>query len=123
MEQSDLQQQSPIPPQSFAILGIHDESVEGVTVPVARVRMFVGDQAIDEDITLPHLITVEEQLDAAVNTRIAELQQQVAPADSQVVQGDGNQVVNDQFTIPADITPAPATADPAQANAPVSEAV
>lgn len=112
--------------QSYAILGIHDNPATYTSVQqpdgsfqqvmaspatkVARVRMFVGDQAIDEDLVLPHIITIEEQLDTTVDARIAELQKGVTPTASSLVVNDGQQVVNDEFTIPTGLIAAP---DPA----------
>lgn len=41
--------------QKFAILGIHGIEVETVEGNVARVRMFIGDDFVDEDFKLPEL--------------------------------------------------------------------
>lgn len=82
--------------RNYDVLGIHDGEV-------ARVRMFIGDQAIDEDLSLPRIITVEEQLEEAVNKRIAELQNNVSPEKSNLVVGDGDQVVNEEFFMPDDV--------------------
>jgi len=59
--------------RKYQILGIHGGDVRTVSENVARVRMYIGGEEIDEDFPLPREITVEEQLDEAIQTRIAHL--------------------------------------------------
>lgn len=59
--------------RKYQILGLHGDGVATVSGNVARVRMYVGDEQVDEDFSLPQIITVEQQLDEAINARIAEL--------------------------------------------------
>lgn len=92
------------PTRNFVVLGIHEPGVSGTDGQVARVRMFIGDKAIDEDLVLPRLITVEEQLEAAANARIAELQTAVSGVESEIVANDGQPVINSEFIPPEGIT-------------------
>lgn len=63
---------------------------------VARVRMFVDGQMIDEDFTLPRLITVEEQIESAVTARIEEIKKLgTDPAKSAVVDTQTEQIVEE----------------------------
>lgn len=41
--------------QRYAILGIHDEKVTTVEGNFARVRFFIEDEQVDEDMPLPEL--------------------------------------------------------------------
>jgi hypothetical protein len=69
--------------REYAILGIHDKDVLSVEGEVVRVRMFVGDQVIDEDFPLPTVLTMEELLDIEVQKRLSELKSQAAkPTDA-----------------------------------------
>jgi hypothetical protein len=61
---------------------------------VVRVRMFVGDQYIDEDFNLPRLITIEEQIETAVQARIAEIKERgTDPKYSEIVPEQTEQIV------------------------------
>jgi hypothetical protein len=60
---------------------------------VVRVRMFVGDQYIDEDFNLPRVITIEEQIEDAVKARISEIKVNGAEAPSKVVPEQLEQIV------------------------------
>lgn len=59
--------------RKYQILGIHDSEVHTVEGNVARIRMYIGDDYVDEDFPLPQVISVEQQLDSAINARITEL--------------------------------------------------
>ena len=86
--------------KNYAVLGIHDTG-DGL---VARVRMYVGNEAIDEDLILPRVITIEEQLEAAADARVQELLKGVSSADSELTKDDGDVVVNTgKFTLPEDV--------------------
>lgn len=53
--------------RKFQVLGMHGD--------IARVRMFIeGEEAVDEDFPIPRVISVEEQLEAAIMKRVAELE-------------------------------------------------
>lgn len=52
--------------RKFQVLGMHKD--------VARVRMFIEGEAVDEDFPIPRVISVEEQLEAAIMKRVAELE-------------------------------------------------
>lgn len=60
--------------RKYAVLGIHGPDVPTVEGNQVRVRMFIHGEAIDEDFPLPKPITVEEQLDAMIRDRVAELE-------------------------------------------------
>lgn len=78
---------------NYAVLGIHDETPT-VSGRVVRVRMFLGDKMVDEDFSTPKLITVEEQIDALVKDRIAEIGAKgTDPSDSKVVGKQVEQIV------------------------------
>lgn len=79
----------------YSLIGIHhgagNQPREAQPVPgvpdgtsVARVRMFINGEAVDEDIILPQIITVEQQIDEAVHKRITELVRGVKLEDSEV---------------------------------------
>lgn len=59
--------------RKYQILGVHDDKVLTVESNVARVRMYIGDEQVDEDFLLPQALTVERQLDSAIQNRISEL--------------------------------------------------
>lgn len=87
--------------KEYVVIGVHagkDASPDGVYTPgvpdnkiVARVRMNVDGRLIDEDLVMPRIITIEEQIDEVAKKRIAELKSDVKPADSILVEGEGNQ--------------------------------
>lgn len=80
--------------QEYAVLGFHGPEVKTVEGSVARIRMFVDGKMVDEDFTLPRLITVEEQIDTAVKYRIAEIREQgTDPALSSVIEAQVEQIV------------------------------
>lgn len=98
--------------KKYAILGMHGADVDTVnkivnTVDeagnpvqlveqrnVVRVRMFVGEQVIDEDFTMPSTITVEEQIDSAVTARISEIESQGSdPKLSKIVPEQTEQLI------------------------------
>lgn len=80
----------------YAVMGIHGTDYK----LIARVRMFVGKKAIDEDLPLPKIITVEEQLHELITKRIAEIKKKVTPKASKLTVEDGQQVINKKFDIP-----------------------
>jgi hypothetical protein len=61
--------------RTWIIIGIHDANVKSVEGDVARVRMLVGDEMVDEDLPLPVLpswITPSPEVyEAAMVTTIA----------------------------------------------------
>lgn len=78
---------------TFEILGIHDRLTRGLANDVARVRMFVGNEMVDEDFTLPSIPDGVSPTEAVykwfltqdVETRMNEISQGVINAsDSQV---------------------------------------
>lgn len=92
-----------LPKRKYAVLAIHHgpgskrdaNVVPGVPAgkSVARVRLFREDGTIvDEDLVMPRLITIEEQLDAAMNERFKEIEKGVSAKDSKLVEGEGNVV-------------------------------
>lgn len=63
---------------------------------VVRVRMFIDGQMIDEDFSLPRLITIEEQIDQAAKARIAEIKEKgTDPSLSKIVPEQTEQIVED----------------------------
>lgn len=60
--------------RKYLILGIHGADVQTVAGNVARVRMFVNNETVDEDFPLPKVRTIEELLDEAIMKRVAELE-------------------------------------------------
>ena len=60
--------------RTHQVLGIHRiVEPDGRAKDMARVRLYVGDEHVDEDFPLPQVITVEQQLNDAVRARINEL--------------------------------------------------
>ena len=84
------------PESNYAVLGIHGNDVDTVQGNVARIRMFVGDQVIDEDFNLPRIITIEEQIDEAVKRRMDEIVTKGSdPSLSNVVPEQSEQIVKE----------------------------
>lgn len=62
--------------RKYELLGIHGDKVLTVEGNVARVRMYIGNEQVDEDFALPKTITVKQQLDTLIQSRMAEITQQ-----------------------------------------------
>ncbi len=77
----------------FVVLGMHGDTTT-VTGSVARVRMFVGDNSVDEDFQIPRLLTVEEQLKTAIEARFVELKEGITdPSKSMIVKAQAEQII------------------------------
>lgn len=87
--------------KKYAVLGYHNGPgvAEGNVVSgvpsgksVVRTRFFLDGKVIDEDLIMPRLITIEEQVETAAANRLEELKVGVRPDVSALVEGGGNQV-------------------------------
>lgn len=106
---------------NYVVLGIHGKGVDVGFVPdmlgnpvernVARVRMYVNGQAIDEDFDLPRLPRTaqasielyEDMLLVSIKARLDELAKDVLPEQSLVVKAQPERVLFDSESLGKDI--------------------